>query len=321
MRLAVSTMKPMPRSNVIELRGLVKSFRTPKGAVPAVRGVDLSVRAGEIVALLGPNGAGKSTTIDMLLGLTEPDAGTVRLLGLPPRQATATGGVGVMLQTGQLLRDLSVRELVTLMASLYPRPLAVDEVLRLAGIEPMADRRTQKLSGGETQRTRFALALVSDPELLVLDEPTVAMDVEGRHEFWATMRGFAARGKTVVFATHHLEEADAFADRAVLMAEGRVVADGPTNELKAMVGSRTIRATLPDVPTADLMLPGVERVARHGDTVILRCTDADLALRALLDEFPQARGIELMSAGLEEAFLELTNANGAPEPGREEVLR
>jgi ABC-2 type transport system ATP-binding protein len=321
MRLAVSTMKPMPRSNVIELRGLVKSFRTPKGAVPAVRGVDLSVRAGEIVALLGPNGAGKSTTIDMLLGLAEPDAGTVRLFGLPPRQATATGGVGVMLQTGQLLRDLSVRELVTLMASLYPRPLAVDEVLRFAGIDPMAERRTQKLSGGETQRTRFALALVSDPELLVLDEPTVAMDVEGRHEFWATMRGFAARGKTVVFATHHLEEADAFADRAVLMAEGRVVADGPTNELKAMVGSRTIRATLPDVPTADLMLPGVERVARHGDTVILRCTDADLALRALLDEFPQARGIELMSAGLEEAFLELTNANGAPEPGREEVLR
>jgi ABC-2 type transport system ATP-binding protein len=321
MRLAVSTMEPMKRSNVIELSGVVKSFRTPKGAVPAVRGVDLSVRAGEIVALLGPNGAGKSTTIDMLLGLTEPDAGTVRLLGLPPRQATATGGLGVMLQTGQLLRDLSVRELVTLMASLYPRPLAVDEVLRLAGIEPMADRRTQKLSGGETQRTRFALALVSDPELLVLDEPTVAMDVEARHEFWTTMRGFAERGKTVVFATHHLEEADAFADRAVLMAEGRVVADGPTNELKAMVGSRTIRATLRDVPTADLMLPGVDRVARHGDTVILRCTDADLALRAVLDEFPQARGIELMSAVLEQAFLELTSANGAPPPGREEVLR
>jgi ABC-2 type transport system ATP-binding protein len=162
---------------------------------------------------------------------------------------------------------------------------------------------------------------VCNPELLVLDEPTVALDVEARHEFWTTMRSFAARGKTVLFATHQLEEADAFADRAVLMAAGRVVADGPTNELKALVGRRTIRATLTDVPLAALMLPGVESVERHGDAVILRCTDADLALRALLGEFPQARGIEVASAGLEQAFLELTSANGGSETIAEEVLR
>jgi ABC-2 type transport system ATP-binding protein len=226
-----------------------------------------------------------------------------------------------MQQVGSLLRDLSVRELVTMVASLYPQPLDIDEVLELVGIERIAARRTQKLSGGETQRVRFALALVCNPELLVLDEPTVALDVEARHEFWTTMRSFAARGKTVLFATHQLEEADAFADRAVLMAAGRVVADGPTNELKALVGRRTIRATLVGVLRAALMLPGVESVERHGDAVILRCTDADLALRALLDEFPQARGIEVASAGLEQAFLELTSANGGSESIAEEVRR
>jgi ABC-2 type transport system ATP-binding protein len=233
----------MAQSPVLELSGLVKSFRTPKRLVRAVRSVDLCIRAGEIVALLGPNGAGKSTTIDMALGLVEPDAGTVRVLGRPPRAATEAGAVGVMLQTGSLIRDLTVREVVTMVASLYRVPLDVDEVLHLVGIEPIAGRRTQKLSGGETQRVRFALALVCNPQLLVLDEPTVAMDVEIRHAFWTTMREFAARGKAVLFATHHLAEADAHADRAVLMAEGRVVADGPTNEIKAMTGLRTIRAT------------------------------------------------------------------------------
>jgi ABC-2 type transport system ATP-binding protein len=311
----------MAQSTVVELDGLVKSFQAPKGVVRAVRGVDLSIGAGEIVALLGLNGAGKSTTIDMLLGLTRPDAGSVRVLGQPPEEATAAGSVGVMLQTGSLLRDLSVRELVTMVAALYPRPLEVDEVLQLVGIERIAGRRTQKLSGGETQRVRFALALVCNPELLVLDEPTVALDVEARHEFWTTMRTFAARGKTVLFATHQLEEADAFADRAVLMAAGRVVADRPTNELKALVGRRTIRATLVGVSQAALMLPGVESVERHGAAVILRCTDADLALRALLDDFPQARGIEVAGAGLEQAFLELTSANGGSERVKEEVLR
>ena len=313
----------MTHSNgiAVELRGLVKSFRTPKGVVQAVRGANLSMRAGEIVALLGPNGAGKTTTIDMLLGLTRPDEGTVRIFGRPPEEATACGAVGVMLQTGSLIRDLSVRELVTMMGSLYPTPLDVDEALLLVGIEAVADRRTQRLSGGETQRARFALALVSNPDLLVLDEPTVAMDVEARHAFWTTMRSFAMRGKTVLFATHHLEEADAYADRAVLMAKGRVVADAPTNEIKAMVGRRTIRATLADVPLSGLMLPGVERVDRRGEMVILDCMDADLALRALLDAFPHARGIELTSAGLEQAFLELTGANGGSEKTLEEVLR
>ncbi len=202
----------------IELAALTKSYRTSEGVVPAVRGIDVSVAAGETVALLGPNGAGKSTTIDMLLGLLDPDGGTVSVFGAQPRAAVDAGSVGGMLQTGALIRDLSVRELIGMMAALYPAPLAVDEVLELTGIADLAGRRTQKLSGGQTQRVRFAVALVCNPDLLVLDEPTVAMDVESRHAFWTAMREFAGRGKTVLFATHYLEEADAYADRVVLMA-------------------------------------------------------------------------------------------------------
>jgi len=247
----------------IHLSGLTKSFRTAQGTVHAVRGVDIAIGPGETVALLGPNGAGKSTTIDMLLGLTRPDAGDVTVLGRAPRAAVAAGLVGAMLQSGggQLIRDLSVRELVTMMASLYPSPL----------------------------------------------------DVEGRHGFWIAMRAFAARGKTVLFATHYLEEADAYADRAVLMAHGRVVADGPTTEIRARVGTRTIRATLPDADIGRLAeLAGVLSAERHGAAVSLRCSDSDGAIRALLGEHPSARDIAISSAGLEEAFMQLTSFEDEP---------
>jgi ABC-2 type transport system ATP-binding protein len=294
----------------IVLSNLEKTFKSPQGPVRAVRGINVEISAGETVAFLGPNGAGKSTTIDMLLGLLPPDKGTVSLFGRPPVQSIGSGAIGAMLQTGALIRDLSVRELVTMMASLYPKPLGVDDVLELTGIKDIAGQRTQKLSGGQTQRVRFAVALVSDPDLLVLDEPTVAMDVEGRHSFWTTMRGFAARGKTVLFATHYLEEADMYADRAILMANGRVVADGPTNEIKAMVGLRTIRATLPGADLDEIArLPGVKKVERRGEAVILSCTDSDAAIRALLAARPEARDIEIATGGLEEAFLELTGGD------------
>jgi ABC-2 type transport system ATP-binding protein len=296
-------------TQTIEVRGVRKSFRTPDGTVHAVRGVDMSIAAGETVALLGPNGAGKSTVIDMLLGLTRPDDGAISVFGMAPAKAIERGAVGATLQTGGLIRDLTVREIVAMIASLYPRPLPVEDVLGIAGIGDIADRRTNKLSGGETQRVRFALALVSDPGLLVLDEPTVAMDVESRHAFWMTMRELAARGRTVIFATHHLDEADAYADRAIMLASGRVIADGPTTAIKSLVGSRKIRATLPGISVSELsVLPGVGAADRRGDAVTLTSSDSDVALRALLNRFPQARDIEVAGAGLEEAFLELTAA-------------
>jgi len=298
----------------IRLASLAKTFQSPQGPVRAVRGIDLDIAPGETVALLGPNGAGKSTTIEMLLGLTRPDAGTVSVFGLAPERAVDEGNVGAMLQTGSLIRDLSVGELVAMIASLYPEPLDVHDALELAGIASLAGRRTQKLSGGETQRARFAVAIVADPELLVLDEPTVAMDVESRRAFWSAMRAFVARDKTVLFATHYLEEADAYADRVVLMAAGTIVADGPPTEIKAMVGSRRIRATLPGADRALLAaLPGVTDVDLRGEAISLVCSDSDLALRALLEASPDVRDIEVTGAGLEEAFVQLTHEDSEAE--------
>jgi ABC-2 type transport system ATP-binding protein len=297
----------------VELSGVRKTYRARGGPVHAVRGLDVSIARGETLALLGPNGAGKSTTIDMLLGLTRPDEGSLSLLGRAPRDAVDAGLVGAMLQTGSLIRDVTVRELVRMFAALHPRPLDVGETLALARLTTIADRRTQKLSGGEAQRARFALAVVSDPAVLLLDEPTVGLDVEARRAFWAAMRTFAARGKTVIFATHYLEEADTYADRAVLMARGRVVADGPTTEIRALVGRRVIRATLPGgCPDRLGELPGVTSVDRRGDAVVLSCEDSDAAIRGLLDAHPDVRDIEIAAAGLEDAFVELTADDGAP---------
>ena len=292
----------------VRTRGLTKSY----GPVRAVDGIDLDVVAGETVALLGPNGAGKSTTIDVLLGLTRPDAGEVTVFGRSPEQAARAGLVGAMLQSGGLISEVSVRELVELAASLYPAPMPVDEVLVRADLTDFADRRTSALSGGQTQRVRFALALVPDPELLVLDEPTAAMDVAARRRFWASMRELTAAGRTVLFATHYLEEADQYADRVVLLARGRVVADGPATAVKAVVGGRTVRLTLPGADHARLAaLPGVTSVEIHGDAVALRCADSDAALRALLAAEPAARDVEVDGADLESAFLALT-ASGDP---------
>jgi ABC-2 type transport system ATP-binding protein len=295
----------------IVLSRLSKSY----GQVRAVQSIDLAVAAGETVALLGPNGAGKTTTIDMMLGLTRPDAGTVSVFGRTPEAAVRAGWVGGMLQTGSLLEHLKVRELVSLMASYYPHPLDVADVLRLTGADEFADQLTTKLSGGQAQRVRFAAALVGDPDLLVLDEPTAGIDVAGRHEFWQAMRAVAGRGKTVLFATHYLEEADAYADRIVLIARGRIIADGPATEIKARAGARMIRATLPGGDPAVLgALPGVVSADRHGDAVLLSCSDADTALRALLGSFPAARDIEVRGGSLEEAFLELTADNETASP-------
>ena len=297
----------------IQLTNLTKSY----GEVRAVRGINLTIHRGETLALLGPNGAGKTTTIDMMLGLIRPDAGTVSLFGASPRAAVEAGTVSGMLQTGSPPEYLSVRELVTMVASLYPNPLAVNDVLSHVGIAEIADRPTNKLSGGQTQRVRMAIALVANSEMLVLDEPTAALDVEGRRDFWESIRDVAAQGKTIIFATHYLEEADAYADRIVLMARGQIVADGPPTEIKARVGGRTIRATLPGVERSALeAIPGVANAEQRGEAFVIKCADAtssDTALRALLSQYPQARDIEVRGAGLEEAFLNLTGDDDSDE--------
>jgi ABC-2 type transport system ATP-binding protein len=287
----------------IELHGLRKAY----GPTRAVDGVDLVIAPGEVVALLGPNGAGKSTTLDIVLGLGRADSGDVRLFGETPAEAIAGGRIGAMLQTGGLIMNASVRELITVMASLSPHPRDVADILRTTGLDSVADQQANKLSGGQTQRVRFALAMVADPSLLILDEPTAALDVQARHDFWQVMRGFAAEGRTVVFATHYLEEADAYADRIVLMAAGRVVADGSATEIKSVVSVRTIRGTLPGVDAAELLtLPGVTAADRRGDSVVLTCASSDDALRALVARYPAFHDIEVRGGGLDEAFRQLT---------------
>jgi ABC-2 type transport system ATP-binding protein len=291
----------------VALRGLTKAY----GSVTAVDGLDLTIQPGEVVALLGPNGAGKSTTIDMLLGLARPDGGTARLFGVPPAEAIAAGKVGALLQSGGLLPDLTVREIVELSAALYAGHRAVPGVLARAGLTDLAGRRVAKLSGGQQQRVRFAMALVADPELIVLDEPTTGLDVEARRSFWAAMREESGHGRTVLFATHYLEEADAFADRIVFVRAGRVVADGTAAQIKAQVSGRTIRATLPGADLNALAaLPGVDQVESRGDAVLLTCRDSDAALRALVTTTP-AYDVEVTARGLEDAFVALT-LEGAP---------
>jgi ABC-2 type transport system ATP-binding protein len=291
----------------VALHGLTKRY----GSVTAVDGLDLTIRPGEVVALLGPNGAGKSTTIDMLLGLARPDTGTARLFGMPPADAIAAGKVGALLQSGGLLPDLTVREIVELSAALYAGHRSVPDVLARAGLTDLAGRRVAKLSGGQQQRVRFAMALVADPELIVLDEPTTGLDVEARRAFWAAMREESGHGRTVLFATHYLEEADAFADRIVFVRAGRVVADGTAAQIKAQVSGRTIRATLPGADLNALAaLPGVDQVESRGDAVLLTCRDSDAALRALVTTTP-AYDIEVTARGLEDAFVALT-MEGAP---------
>ncbi|MBP0456160.1 ABC transporter ATP-binding protein [Streptomyces montanisoli] len=276
------------------------------GRVRAVAGVDLTVARGETVALLGRNGAGKSTTVGLLLGLDEPDAGTVRLFGGPPSRAVAAGRVGAMLQDGRAVRRVTVRELVSFVAAAFPRPLPVAETIGLAGLTGLEDRRVDRLSGGQAQRVRFAVALAGGPELVVLDEPTAALDVEARRAFWASMRAYAGRGNTVLFSTHHLEEADAYADRIVVLDRGEVVADGTGERLREAAGGRLVSFDLADGDAAGLrLLPGVRDVEVRAGRARLRTDDADATVVALAG-LGSVRDIEVTRATLEDAFLALT---------------
>jgi len=300
------TTSTLTQVAAVRLDGVTKSFASGGQSVEAVRGIDLELQQGEIVAFLGPNGAGKTTTIDMILGLSQPTTGTARVLGLEPRQAIARGLVSAVMQTGGLLKDLSVRETVQYTASLFADTRSVDGVLDNAGITAIADRKVGKCSGGEQQRLRFAMALLSDPALLLLDEPTTGMDVEGRRAFWSAIRRDAEHGRSVLFATHYLEEADQYADRIVLISHGRIVADGTGAEIKALASGRTIRFTLPDPdPDALARIDGVDGVEVRGDTVILHASDSDVVARHLLTS-TDARDLEINAKGLEDAFISLT---------------
>lgn len=292
----------MNTTPAVRLAGVTKTF----GSVRAVDALDLTIEPGEVVAFLGPNGAGKTTTVDMLLGLSRPTSGTVEVFGGDPRAAVALGRVAAVMQTGGLLKDFTIRETVELTASLFRPARPVDEVLERAGIADIGDRLVGKASGGQQQRLRFAMALLPDPDLLVLDEPTTGMDVQGRRDFWSAIRADADRGRTTLFATHYLEEADAYADRIVLVRRGQVVADGSAAQVKAMAAGRTVRATWPGADSRALAaLDGVDGVDVRGDSVVVHGSDSDTIARFLLTS-TSATDLEITSRNLEDAFVALT---------------
>jgi ABC-2 type transport system ATP-binding protein len=284
-----------------------ENVRKVYGRVKAVDGLSLELRAGETVAFLGPNGAGKSTSLDMLLALRKPTSGRIRMFGSDPQHAIKTGRVGAMLQSGGLMPEVTVRELVTLVTGFHPRPLPVEETLRRAGVASFADQRVDKLSGGQTQRVRFALAIVGECDLLVLDEPTAAMDVETRQAFWANMKAEVAEGRTLLFATHYLEEADQAADRILVINKGRLLADGSPSEIKSRAGAKRISFRLDRIDEPFLLgLPALVNVEIRHDLVQIQSSDSDRTLYALLDAGYRPREIEVSSLGLEQAFLAIT---------------
>jgi ABC-2 type transport system ATP-binding protein len=292
----------------VRVQGVTRRF----GPVLAVDNLSLTVEQGRTVALLGPNGAGKTTTISMLLGLSAPDAGSIEIFGSVPGSATAHASVGAMLQDGGMMPGVLVGELLAMVRSLYVTPLALQEAVEIAQLGGLEKRRVDRLSGGESQRLRLAMALIGDPRLLVLDEPTAAMDVETRRGFWHAMEGFTERGRTILFSTHYLEEADVTADRIVMMARGRVVADGTPSAIKDSVGLRVIRFSIatPGIAGIDA-LPGAVSATAHGSRVELRCKDSDAALRALLAARPDAYDIEVAGVALEDAFITITDGIAA----------
>lgn len=302
---AADTSTREAADQAVSFAGAVKAF----GAVRAVDGVDLEIARGETVALLGRNGAGKSSTISLLLGLNEPDEGVVRLFGGSPEEAVRAGRVGAMLQDSRPVPRVTVGELVGFVASTYPAPMPVAEALELAGIAELAGRRVDRLSGGQTQRVRFAVALVGNPALIVLDEPTAALDVEARYAFWDSMRAFTRRGHTVLFSTHYLEEADANADRIVVIDHGRIVADGTAEQLKRAAGGSLVAFDLAGTgPDGLADLPGVVSVEVRGDRARLRTDDSDATVIALAER-GAIRALEVAPASLDDAFLALTSSD------------
>jgi len=301
----MSTMSGNPQGPpAVVLAGVAKSF----GPVRAVAGITMTVNLGETVALLGPNGAGKSTTISLLLGLLRPDQGRVELFGGPPDEAVAAGRVGVMLQDGGLLAGVRVVELLTMLAGLYAEPLSIEAVVAMAQLEGLEGRRTDRLSGGQAQRLRVAVALIGNPDLLVIDEPTAAMDVEARRRFWRMMHEQAGHGRTILFSTHYLEEADEYADRIIVLGGGKIVADATPGVVKASLGAKVVRFVAHGADETELArLPGVLSVEVRGSRVVLRTGDAEASVRAALQAWSDLTDLEVVGAGLEDAFVALTS--------------
>ena len=298
----------MNTTTVIQAENLTQVFRVPGGTLTAVDNLDLTISKGEIIALLGPNGAGKTTLIDMILGLTEPARGTLTVQGISPKKAVQRGDIGAVLQTGGLLKDLTVRQTLEMLATLYPTRINIDKVLANADLTELAHRKVGKCSGGQQQRIRFAIATMHDPNILILDEPTTGMDVTARRTFWERMDKLAETGKTIIFATHYLEEAQNFAQRIVLMNNGKIIADGTSEEIRDLTGGRHVSfladkpITFSEYPMLSVETSEENGAYRHRTTV----ANADEFARVLLTKYT-VRDLEIVKPSLDESFVQLTD--------------
>ncbi len=277
------------------------------GPVVALDGLDLEVRRGEVLGVLGPNGAGKTTAISLLLGSLQVQEGAASVFGFAPGAPEVRVRRGAMLQISGISANLIVREHIELFRAYYPAPLPAARLLAMAGLEKLARRRYGKLSGGQKQRVMFALALAGDPELLFLDEPTTGLDVDARHRLWSEIRGLRESGRTTVLTTHNLDEADALADRVVVIHNGRRIAEGTPAEIKSRTG-RLVRCVTRIRPDEVASLPGVIEARTRGRHLEALTTQPEDLVRELLARDEELADLTVVAAGLEDAFLALTRA-------------
>lgn len=292
----------------VRVDDLVRTFKGPRGSLTAVDHVSFTIRQGEAVALLGPNGAGKSTTMDMILGLIPPTSGELSVLDSEPRTAAHSGHLSAVHQADTLLPDFTVAETMRIIGAIHKVPRSrIDEQMAAWDLGPFASRRVGKCSGGERQRLRFALAMLPDPQILVLDEPTNGLDVESRRQFWDRMRQEARQGRTILFATHYLAEADDFASRVILVNQGRVVADGSIGEVRACVSGAAVTATWPGATCEQIAaIPAANRVQNVAERITINTSDSDAVARFLLTQ-TDARDVLISTTSLEDAFVKLTD--------------
>ncbi|UQD52274.1 ABC transporter ATP-binding protein [Bacillus methanolicus] len=292
-------------NEIVSVKNVTKTFHNKT----AVNDVSFSIRKGEVVAILGPNGAGKTTTISMMLGLLKPTSGEIRLFGLLPQEKSVREKIGTMLQEVSVIEGLKVKELLELIRSYYPHPLPLQELITLTGLtEQDLKTMAEKLSGGQKRRLNFALALAGNPELIIFDEPTVGMDITSRNRFWQTVEKLAGQGKTIIFTTHYLQEADDVAQRILLFNEGRIIADGTPSEIKSRISKKSVSFVVDPAKSLESLYkhPVIDNIFRKDGRVIVQTDDTDKILELLFLEKIGARDIEIERGKLEEAFEELT---------------